>query len=69
MQNQMATAQLSDAQSARQTTAFVNQELSFNKQQDDQRVQAEKQANSNYSMFINAGVSGNEANQLRKSYV
>jgi hypothetical protein len=59
----------SNAQNLQAETTFTNQEVAFNTQQDAQQVSAQKQANSNYEMFIKAGVSGSEAQKLAASYV
>lgn len=69
MSNQIAAEKLSEARFNQQQTEFVNQQIAFNKQQDQERLAAQKQANENFKLFIKAGVSSKTAQKLTQNYV
>lgn len=64
MNNQLAASETSQARMNQQQTALTRQQIAFNEQQNTERIEAQKQANANYNMFIKAGVSNKLAQSV-----
>lgn len=64
MNNQLAASETSQARMNQQQTALTRQQIAFNEQQNKERIEAQKQANENYNMFIKAGVSNKLAQSV-----